>query len=445
MRARTVASVNALRGGLPESGGVYLLLDGARFEDVHRFIYQMDELPEYEPLYRGTFFAKAHEVSPCLVKVSGEKPEMLDWFFSEGAAERKAVLITSGMNLQELAGHFRKYLEARLPSRKIVLFRYYDPGILHALIPFGAKPQVAGMLAPCSGLAWNLDGVFYELADRTDAEMNAAPLEGEQVFEFDDEIYAAMSAIARKVAIRRNVREFAANAPKLYAFAGEGRAHEFIELAWRKADHYNMTAEREINGLIILMTYLGCGFDSDPLYPWARFELFPDKVPSSSEDPESWVALKDVYARFISLYQQTDDDSTGFRESAMQRMASLAYIDLAAIQNPEGVLQFLRRIYPERYDLLPPDALHGEFMALARVKSNELGIDTWAGCALLALLMFMFGSFVNLDPLYSGVMDKIKSLPDRRGGKEAGLLGVIKELAAYMMKSPVETDEAEVM
>ncbi len=99
-----------------EGGKVYLLLDGARFDDIHAFIYRTDQSPEYIPLYRGTYFESVLEVSPCLALALDEDAPLLRWALREGMAEGKAMLIVADLGLEELAAHFQNFLEAKLPN-----------------------------------------------------------------------------------------------------------------------------------------------------------------------------------------------------------------------------------------------------------------------------------------------------------------------------------------
>jgi hypothetical protein len=143
---------------------VYLLMDGARFKNIHAFIYKKEDLPDYHALYRGTFLEKAVEVSPCLVRVQDMYGELLRWYVEEGANEKKAMLIVSDVGINDLTRHFQNFLEARLPSNKIVLFRFYDPGVFHAMAHLHKKQQIAALLEPCTGIYWKIEDAYYCLA-----------------------------------------------------------------------------------------------------------------------------------------------------------------------------------------------------------------------------------------------------------------------------------------
>lgn len=142
---------------------IYLLLDGARFEDIYAFLYHMEDQPEYVPVYRGSYYESVMEGGPCLVKTS-DQGALLSWYIEEGANEKKGLLLVSELHMKELAGHFQQFLEARLPDKEVVLFRFYDPYVFHALAPFSSKQGLAHLLNPLLQVFWEKDATFYKLS-----------------------------------------------------------------------------------------------------------------------------------------------------------------------------------------------------------------------------------------------------------------------------------------
>lgn len=139
---------------------IYILLDGAKFENIHSFIYTTDECPKYIALYQGTFYESAKEVSPCLVQLKSYHDCFLQWYFLEGANTQQAILMTSEKSIVELSKHFRNFLEARLPNMDIVLFRFYEPNVLHTILKFYETPQVKSLISLCSGIYWKIESSY---------------------------------------------------------------------------------------------------------------------------------------------------------------------------------------------------------------------------------------------------------------------------------------------
>jgi len=139
---------------------MYLLMDGARFDNIHRFLYEHEDFPDYTALYKGTNYETCKEVSPCIAKVPNPSCTLLKWYVERGADEDKAVILVSKLGTDELAEYYQQFLEAQLPDGKTVLFRFYDPTVLCVLI---TKPQhsvTKRILEPLTTLYWKEDGFF---------------------------------------------------------------------------------------------------------------------------------------------------------------------------------------------------------------------------------------------------------------------------------------------
>ena len=141
----------------------YLLMDGARFENIYAFLYEQEEQPEYFPLYRNTYYESAMEVSPCLVRLSHSGTKLVPWFDTEGAQALKAMAVVSDMSLKQLGEHFQQFLEAKLPTMEVALFRFYDPVIFDAIAPLKDNALLIKMMQPCSAVYWKNNNMLKSL------------------------------------------------------------------------------------------------------------------------------------------------------------------------------------------------------------------------------------------------------------------------------------------
>lgn len=55
-----------------------------------------------------------------------------------------------------------------------------------------------------------------------------------------------------------------------FAQFGDATVRRTVEQAFRKADEYKLANEGQVVRYLNLMYTLGCDFDTDPGYPWAR-------------------------------------------------------------------------------------------------------------------------------------------------------------------------------
>ena len=119
----TVADFTAL-----QSEELFLVLDGARI-DGPRFIYENDDCPETDVLYRDTPHETVVEVSPCIVRPShnSQLRERLDGWRAHGVAiEATADFLTVG-------NHLRSLLSVRMPDGAFAYLRFYSPGQIEPL------------------------------------------------------------------------------------------------------------------------------------------------------------------------------------------------------------------------------------------------------------------------------------------------------------------------
>ncbi|OHY80968.1 hypothetical protein BCA33_02910 [Marinobacter sp. AC-23] len=56
------------QAGFSGAGKTFLLIDGAKVNNLSRFIYREEESPECDALYRRTVLAELSEISPWLVE-----------------------------------------------------------------------------------------------------------------------------------------------------------------------------------------------------------------------------------------------------------------------------------------------------------------------------------------------------------------------------------------
>jgi hypothetical protein len=401
---------------LNASGRVYVLLDGARFGNVHRFIYERIEHPEYRALYRGTFFEPITDVSPCLVDVSNDRGPMLSWYFEEGADKSQGIVMASDFDLRELSSHLQNFLEAGLPTKRIVLFRFYDPEVFTAIAQFPKKKIVSAFLHPLDLVIWQRKNQFFKIALLLENNSHdnmvvkrINKIDDEFIFKINDQLYCAFTNIAKERYISKKTKEFALSFPEKYTQVGEEGIRTFFCLSLEKSEHYNMQADRELNGLQTLMQYLGCDFDTDPLYPWARFKCFPDKDPIARiQEPESFVHLTKIYTKFLNFFDETRGKSLIHLEAALQRTKNITFNALRQPRGEKEIMDALRITYPQRYERVPESGI-AEIMRRASHKAAESFLDPNIGTIIFTFLSFFCGVNFDKDPLCARLLKNLSA------------------------------------
>lgn len=115
--------------GALQNGDLFLILDGARM-DAPRFIYEHDDRPEMDFLYRSTPHEPVKEVSPCIVCPSGNSRlwgAMNDW-------RSNGIAIEASADIHKLGSHLRSLISVRMPDGAFAYLRFYSPVQIEPLL-----------------------------------------------------------------------------------------------------------------------------------------------------------------------------------------------------------------------------------------------------------------------------------------------------------------------
>jgi len=130
-----------------ERDDLYLLLDGAALPAL-QIIYQHDDEPRLEPLYRGTRHESMLECSPVLYSLAGQH---LMWQNRE-RWQSAGLLLESAASINDLANHLRSLLSVRLPSGELAFCRFYDPALSERFFDSLTQEKLGAWLGPISGI-----------------------------------------------------------------------------------------------------------------------------------------------------------------------------------------------------------------------------------------------------------------------------------------------------
>lgn len=185
---------------LPGRGNTFLLVDGAKVNDLSQVIYREIETPICDALYRGTELADLLEISPWLVE-AGMNSSLAIKCFEEWKRRGVAIVLQANCDFEELIDHFRGLLMARLATGDQVVFRFYDPEIARNLLKRDSSGEdVRRLMGPCR---------LFAIQDRRTGEWehfyNDHP-SGErqtEAFNIRDEHQVAMERAAEQTALRK--------------------------------------------------------------------------------------------------------------------------------------------------------------------------------------------------------------------------------------------------
>lgn len=126
-----------------QSRELFLILDGARM-DAPRFIYEHDDCPEMDVLYRSTPHEPVKEVSPCIVRFSENSrlwEDVNNW-------KSHGVAIESSADIHTLGHHLRSLISVRLPDGFFAYLRFYSPSQIAPLLSSLSDQELARFSGP---------------------------------------------------------------------------------------------------------------------------------------------------------------------------------------------------------------------------------------------------------------------------------------------------------
>lgn len=124
---------------------LYVLLDAAAEPSVLKVLFESKE--QYQSLFEGPKGAQLAHFAPYLVRLPAESP-FITTLVEQGWGKNWGVYLTCGEPLDRLRHHFRQLLMVKLPDRKQVYFRFYDPRVLRLFLPTCNTQQIPLLFGP---------------------------------------------------------------------------------------------------------------------------------------------------------------------------------------------------------------------------------------------------------------------------------------------------------
>ncbi|WP_028239108.1 DUF4123 domain-containing protein [Stutzerimonas azotifigens] len=220
-----------------ERDNLYLLLDGAALPAL-RVIYQHDDAPKAEPLYRGTRHESMLEVSPVLYRFSIRHRMWANREHWQSAG----LLFESPVNIDDLVGHLRSLLSVRLPSGELAFCRFYDPYLTKRFFDSLTQDELRAWLGPISTI-WLPAEENKWLAFGTPYVSAARSADDEGWFSIRPEHLAHWQKQERQLFIQRLVSHFCVD-----DFHGQSNVElkDFIHQRTAEAERFGINSEHHL-------------------------------------------------------------------------------------------------------------------------------------------------------------------------------------------------------
>ncbi|MFO6422449.1 DUF4123 domain-containing protein [Motilimonas sp. KMU-193] len=110
---------------------LFLYLDGSRFENVLKTIYEFEDCPDITIIYTATQWESLSSVSPCLIEIDLTSP--LYRFILDNPFQRYGYFIAAKDRLM-LEAHLRRLIVVSPPYGETVMLKFADPEVAARLL-----------------------------------------------------------------------------------------------------------------------------------------------------------------------------------------------------------------------------------------------------------------------------------------------------------------------
>jgi len=124
---------------------LYALLDAACEPSVLKVLFESKE--QYQSLFEGPQGAQLAHFAPYLVRLPENSP-LIGALVEQGWGKNWGIYLTCPEPLEALRWHFRHFLMVKLPDRKQVYFRFYDPRVLRLFLPTCTAEEISLIFGP---------------------------------------------------------------------------------------------------------------------------------------------------------------------------------------------------------------------------------------------------------------------------------------------------------
>lgn len=188
--------------------------------------------------------------------------------------------------------------------------------------------------------------------------------------------------------------EFKSMFPKRCRILGDENLNLFLTHQQKKAKYYNYVYYEDLKRYAIIAFYLGTYFDEDELYPWVQEIL---------EQNESFGKKVDVLnKKFYEYFDSIIGKNAIYFQEALVKLKRVNKDNIKKYRKFEDIIEKLNFIYPQRMKLIGKDKFR-ESLVKQKIDLEEFNIRNALGSSVYATLVFLLGSHVRKDPLFTWV------------------------------------------
>jgi hypothetical protein len=247
--------------------------------------------------------------------------------------------------------------------------------------------------------------------------------------------WAQLAGARQQQEVERLCSHVADFAPRHAEVIGRQQVRETVQLGLQRAALVGFDLEGPVLLYLDLMLLFGSGFASDPQLAFTRPWL---------DDPDAATQMQraeGLHAACLAYLQQAAGEGHAYTLAALVRLApwSLAALPFGPQQWPDAMIDLMAHLYPQKAQVLGRPGLAG-LAALAAGRSTELGLGSFEGAVLTAVLMFALGHEFARDPLYPWVRtvladDRAPGVDDRVRRLEGHARAYLRRVLAHFQQT----------
>ncbi|WP_027708395.1 DUF4123 domain-containing protein [Zooshikella ganghwensis] len=266
----------------------YLLLDSVRFDNIKRWIYEADPVPQMRTLYLNTELHDIAVVSPELVKVEMYSP-LWARFMAEGLDLQAGIIFFSEYSFEALITHCQWWCRVLNQCNDVAICRLYDTNLCGWLFKASLPKQLTYLLGPISDLYCYREGewlAFKNAQPNTDNNYDALLTLGQNQ-------WSAVSDAKYHFFLKRLVQHMDMFFPDFLSGLNQQKKLERADRLYNEAASLNFETEQDILFYCNVIGFLGFDVLQPDIYP----EIYALLTQSSSLTPSQRIKEASIKAQ----------------------------------------------------------------------------------------------------------------------------------------------------
>ena len=215
----------------------------------------------------------------------------------------------------------------------------------------------------------------------------------------NQEFLNKMETLKEKEMLEALTDEFKTMFPRRTRVLGVENMNLFLTHQQKRSKYYGYIYYDDLKHYTLIAFYLGTYFDEDPFYFWVQEIL--------EKDDSFWRRVDLLKQRFYEIFDLTIGKDAIYFQNAFRKLELVNKENIRMYRNPEQIVDMLTKIYPQRMKIIGQEVFY-QSLKQQKLELVRFNIHNSLGGTIYAIIVFILGSYVYKDPLYSWVNKYLK-------------------------------------